>query len=218
MDLRQDFVRQLDQLHDELSQLSQCVENIFNKAAYSACTTASKKSPLPHEKQILRDKERSIETLALRLLLLQQPVAGDLREVSGALKVVSDFKRIGDLSIEIIAMVSDLDEQSHPIQENELSSMIGLVKNMVSQSFKAYLSHDVDRALETAPIDARVDTYLQTISSVLSDQIENKHIEGHEALTLLMIAKYFERIADHAESICYWTEYVKLGTRKGMRM
>lgn len=216
MNLRNAYVAQLEQLDGEITDMAALVVNTFAKARTAAET--GEVADIEAVESVASDiaaNEREIETLALRLLLLQQPVAKDLRDVSGALKVVTDFRRIGDMSLDICRLVGELQGRTFDIQKDELTTMAGLVTDMVSAAMNSYEKRDVDEALRAAAMDDEIDGHLNTVRDAIIQAMFDKRIDAKDGVDLLMIAKYFERIADHAESIAYWTEYVVKGTRKG---
>lgn len=216
MNLRNAYVRQLEQLDEETADMASHVLSMFAKARSAVETgEAVDIDSVESAASDLAAEEREIETLALRLLLLQQPVAKDLREVSGALKVVTDFRRIGDMSLDICRLAVELEGRTFDIQKGALAEMGGLVAEMASVAISSYEKGDVDEAMRAASMDDRIDQHLAHIRDAIIQSIFDKKIDAKDGVDLLMIAKYFERIADHAESVAFWTEYVVKGTRKG---
>ena len=202
--MRSRFDEQLAQLHRELIAL-----------ASRALTTGDK--PLaqqvpPLDRDIDR-KERDIENLCLRLLLHQQPVAGDLRRISAALKMITDMERIGDQAddiAEIVLYLEDVPAESHELLRKMAEAAIG----MVSDSVDAYVRQDVALAEKVIADDDTVDAYFDKVKQALIRRIADDPAEGGTALELLMIAKYLERIGDHATNIAEWVEFSVTGVHK----
>lgn len=148
-------------------------------------------------------KEREIEGLCFGIILRQQPVARDLRQVSAALKMITDMERIGKQAFDIVELVGYLEGGFYAESELivELSSA---ALKMVTKSVDAYVNQDVNLALSVIEGDDVVDELFQRVKISLIDFIVNNSEEGGPALDLLMIAKYFERIGDHAVNIAEW--------------
>ena len=166
----------------------------------------------------INQMEREIERLCMRLLLMQQPVASDLRSVSSALKIISDLERIGDQAEDIAEIVQFLDE---PVKEEALIHKDGQLREMakatirmVTESIHAYVKHDIKVAEQVLKEDDIVDEYFAQVKRQLIQKIAANPAEGEYALDLLMIAKYFERIGDHAENIAEWVIFMVTGEHK----
>lgn len=219
MRVRTAYVAQLQQLHDEINDMAGQVTEAYEHACKAATTGDVPASwPLESDASDISAKEREIETMALRLLLLQQPTAKDLRTVSGALKMVTDLKRIGELSIDVCRLVVDMQGACFEIQGTELADMTEHAGAMVTMSIEAYMTEDMERASKIASMDDTVDDDLDAIRDQLAQCVTDDEMDPADEADLLMIAKNFERIADHAEHISVWTEYVVLGTCNGEPM
>ena len=159
-------------------------------------------------------KERAIETLCLKLLLQQQPVARDLRQISSALKMITDMNRIGvqaaDIS-EIVTManITSTDDTLH------IAKMSAATIKMVTDSIDAFVRRDLVLAREVIDYDDVVDDLFDKVKGELIELIGRKTNRGEYAIDLLMIAKYFERIGDHAVNIAEWVVFSITGTHKG---
>jgi phosphate transport system protein len=160
------------------------------------------------------DMERSIETICLKLLLHQQPVARDLRQISAALKMITDMERIGDQADDIAEII-----QLANIHADEDMSYVGDMARatikMVTDSVDAYVTRDPELAQRVIEYDDVVDDLFNKIKQLLITFIENKQGSGEYAIDLLMIAKYFERIGDHAVNIAEWVLFSVTGIHKG---
>ena len=157
--------------------------------------------------------EREIESICLKLLLQQQPVAKDLRVISAALKMITDMERIGDQAEDIAEIIITLDSKI----ENEFSdikTMSEAVIKMVNESIEAYVNGDVSLAKKVIEYDDTVDNAFTKIKNTLISNIANNTENGEYEIDLLMIAKYFERIGDHAVNIAEWSEFSVTGIHK----
>ena len=171
---------------------------------------AKKVAPLDIE---IDQKEREIESMCLKLLLQQQPVAKDLRQVSAALKMITDMERIGDQAEDIAEIVTYLDGRSSA-QIGLLKEMAAAAIKMVTQSVDAYVKHDTILAEQVISDDDTVDEYFDRVKRMLIDKIAQDPNEGEHAIDLMMIAKYFERIGDHAVNIAEWVIFSVTGVHK----
>lgn len=205
--MRSRFDEQLATLHKELTQMGAMCEEII-AYAFKALTTGDKgwvEKVGALDGEIGR-MERSIEALCLKLLLQQQPVAKDLRQVSAALKMVTDMERIGTQAADIGEIVSFLDKT--PGEDCQLIRVMAEATiQMVTESVDAFVRQDVTIATQAIGHDDVVDDYFLRVKSSLIQIIAAQPGEGEYALDLLMIAKYFERIGDHAVNIARWVVF-----------
>ncbi len=159
-------------------------------------------------------KEREIETLCLKLLLQQQPVARDLRLISAALKMITDMERIGDQALDI----ADTAGFMGPLAAEDaglLGDLARTVVGMVTDSVDAFVRQDRDFAVAVMRRDDEADALFDRIKKSIIDRLAQSRGEGEYALDLLMIAKYLERIGDHATNIAEWVEFAETGLYKG---
>jgi len=163
---------------------------------------------------IVDRKEREIESLCLRMLLTRQPVAHDLRVVSSALKMITDMERIGDHAADISEIVTFMD-YSAAMQPEHFGAMSRAAIEMVHRAIDAYVRQDVQLARAVIASDDTVDELFVDVKRELIELLKADSSRGSEALDLLMIAKYFERIGDHATNIAEWVEYSVTGIYKG---
>lgn len=171
------------------------------------------KNVLPIDSEI-DQKERDIENLCLKMLLQQQPVARDLRQISAALKMITDMERIGDQASDIAEIIKFM-EGSAEIAMNDISEMAKAAIKMVTESIDAYVSRDVELARDVISRDDTVDDYFIKVKKDIINLIAEKPEDGECAVDLLMISKYFERIGDHATNIAEWVEFSVTGIHKG---
>ena len=212
--MRSRFDEQLAQLHRELIEMGALCERVIALAS-RALTTGDKSlaQQVPPLDRDIDRKERDIENLCLRLLLHQQPVAGDLRRISAALKMITDMERIGDQAEDIAEIIQFLAGRS---AENDdlLREMARSTIHMVTESVDAYVQRDTMLAETVIAEDDVVDNAFDEVKRRLIDKITAHPEDGAYALDLLMIAKYFERIGDHATNIAEWVIFSVTGVHK----
>ena len=163
-------------------------------------------------------KEREIESQCLKLLLRQHPVARDLRFISAALKMVTDMERVGDQAADISEIVSYIAQEGYIKQLEHIPKMAVKAVHMVKRAVDAFINRDLDLARAVIDMDDEVDGLFDVIKRELIELIHQNSDMGAQALDLLMIAKYFERIGDHAVNIAEWVEFAITGVHKGEKM
>lgn len=212
--MRNEFNRQLAELNRELIIMgSLCEEAITNAVKYLVDGNEdSKEACLGADRQIDK-KERDIETLCIKLILQQQPVAGDLRTVSAALKMISDMERIGDQASDI-AEIAVYVTKSGLESETHIRDMADAAIQMVSDSIESFVKMDEELAKRVLEQDDLVDALFDKVKFELIEAIAANKGSGEALIDLLMIAKYFERIGDHAENIAEWVIYSITGDHK----
>ena len=212
--MRNRFDEQLALLKKELIEMGALCEEVIAKASEALTRgdveLAAKVAPL--DEQIDR-KERDIEALCLRLLLQQQPVARDLRKISAALKMITDMERIGDQAEDIAEIVTFLKGRTGQ-NDDLLREMARSTIKMVTESVDAFVKHDIMLAEKVVAYDDVVDNYFEQVKDELIARIAENPDDGEYALDLLMIAKYFERIGDHAVNIAEWVMFSVTGVHK----
>ena len=158
--------------------------------------------------------ERDIESLCLKLLLQQQPVARDLRQISAALKIITDMERIGDQAEDIAEIVLILIDEGHaPERMEHIHEMTRSAVKMVTDSVDAYVSRDTALAASVIAGDDLLDDYFKRVRRSLIKRIAREPSEGEYALDLMMIDKYLERIGDHAVNIAQWVIFSVTGEK-----
>lgn len=170
-----------------------------------------KVAPVGHE---IDHMEREIESICLKLLLQQQPVARDLRQISAALKMITDMERIGDQAEDIAEIIIYLDGRTGA-ECHDIHKMAEATIKMVTESIDAYVKQDLELAKMISEHDDIVDDCFDRVKNSLIKMISENSADGQYALDLLMIAKYFERIGDHAVNIAEWVEFSVTGEHKG---
>ncbi len=215
--MRNTFQRELSTLHDELIKMGGLCETAISLAIQGL---------LERDDELVRrvfaiddeidKKEREIEKLSLHLLLTQQPVASDLRMTSAALKMVSDMERIGDQASDIAEITRHLEGLALPA--TCIPQMSRSAVAMVTESIDAFVRSDLDLARKVIRDDDTVDGYFVEFQQRLVELIRQHPAEGAAYVDLLMVAKYLERIGDHATNIAEWVEYSLTGLYKGERL
>lgn len=202
--MRSRFDEQLEQLNREMITMGMLCENAIEKAAQALLENDPELAGrLPELQTQVNHKEREIENICLRLLLHQQPVAKDLRTVSAALKMVTDIERIGDQSTDIAEIISM--SHIHGVDESlPIREMAAAVIKMVTDSMDAFVKRDIKIAKAVVKYDDVLDGYFNDVKGALIDRLKEAESDGEEILDLLMVAKYFERIGDHAVNIANW--------------
>ena len=209
--MRSRFDEQLAILNRELIEMGALCEDASALAAKALIdkdkTMAAKVAAMDAE---IDQKERNIESMCLKLLLQQQPVARDLRQISAALKMITDMERIGDQAEDISEIVITLDGR---YAENSalLKGMAESAIQMVTESVDAYVKRDTALAHKVIEMDDIVDDYFDQVKAELISKIAGEPADGEYALDLLMIAKYLERIGDHAVNIAEWVIFSVTG-------
>lgn len=215
--MRSMFDRELTELHNELIKMGTLCENAISMAIKGLL---EKDESLVRQVFVIDDeidkKEREIEKMSLHLLLTQQPVASDLRMTSAALKMVSDMERIGDQASDIAEISRHLSCKDLP--ETCIPEMSRAAIGMVTDSIDAFVHNDRELACKVMKDDDIVDQYLVEFQEHLVQMILKNPEEGAAYIDLLMIAKYLERIGDHATNIAEWVEYSLTGLYKGDRL
>ena len=212
--MRNNFDKQLSQLNTELVTMGAlCEEAIQNAVKYLTDNDEnSKQACLDADRQIDK-KERDIETLCTKLILQQQPVAKDLRVVSAALKMISDMERIGDQASDIVEIAPYV-AQKGTLGETHIKEMAEATIKMVSESIDSFVKMNLDIADLVIEHDNLVDGLFNKVKQELIKSITEGQNDAEGLMDLLMIAKYFERIGDHAENIAEWVIYSVTGEHR----
>ena len=209
--MRVKFEAQLERLNVELITMGALCEEVISGAAKALLDGDSglRETVLAAERDI-NQKERDIESLCMKLLLQQQPVARDLRQISAALKMITDMERIGDQAEDIAEIVRTV--QGHgPETMDIVRKMATATIQMVTESIEAFVKHDIMLAKKVVSDDDTVDACFDQVKSALITRIAADPTDGEYAVDLLMIAKYFERIGDHATNIAEWVIFSVTG-------
>lgn len=212
--MRNRFDEQLEQLHREIIEMGAMCEDAIGKVSKSLSTGDMQLAEeVKRNGGAIDQMERDIEGRCIRLLLHQQPVARDLRLISAALKMITDMERIGDQAEDIAEIISYIGDRTI-----EKDSFIGIMADetikMVTGSVDAFVKKDVGLAELVIKQDDIVDDCFSRIKKEITELIATNPDEGELALDLLMIAKYFERIGDHATNVAEWVIYSITGVHE----
>lgn len=211
--MRNRFDRQLEELHVELIEMGSMCEDVIRKTSKLLQSGDAKVAKeIRKEDSNIDEQERLVESLCLKLLLQQQPVAKDLRKVSAALKMITDMERIGDQASDIAEIIETTDF-SVPTNDVKLAKMAETTIAMVTESIDAYVKQDLELVREVIARDDEVDDLFLAVRQEIADDMVEAG-DPMSSLDLLMIAKYFERIGDHATNIAEWVEFSITGTHK----
>ena len=205
---------QLDKLNNQLISMGALCENAIAIAVKSLMNNdiVLAKSVKTTEIEI-DQKEKDIESLCLKLLLQQHPVAGDLRLISAALKMITDMERIGDQAADIAEIVAYVDLTDN-INKLHISYMATATIKMVTDSIDAFVKRDLKLAEEVIAYDDVVDELFCKIKKDVISLITNNQKDGEQFVDIIMIAKYLERIGDHATNIAEWVVFSITGEHK----
>ena len=210
--MRNRFDQQLERLNTELVTMGALCEDALTYAGKALFDRDDEMAARAEEAEKQIDQmERDIETICMRLLLQQQPVARDLRIISSALKMISDMERIGDQAADIVEIVRNMKE-GEITNSGNLRSMSEFAAGMVTASINSFVSRDLELAKKVILDDDVVDSYFDKIKTELIESLGAGERDGEFLLDILMIAKYIERVGDHATNIAEWVVYSITGT------
>ena len=203
--MRVRFDEQLEQLNVMLIDMGALCEEAITYAVRALNEDSSEMRRLTFETDsIIDDREREIETLCLKLLLQQQPVARDLRLISAALKMISDMERIGDQAFDIAEITETIQQEGRSICQEHINKMAEMSIEMVTKSIDSFVKKDMDLANDVIIKDDIVDDMFDQVKKNLINAVVNDKAMGEVFVDTLMIAKYLERISDHAVNIAEW--------------
>lgn len=216
--MRSRLDRELDLLNNELLEMASLVEksieDVTQALIYKDVELAKK--VIEADKEI-DNMENNIEARCLRLILQQHPVARDLRLISSILKMITDLERIGDQAQDIGEIILTLSKQNFKEDLVYLPKMAEATIKMVKESIDAFVNSDIELANKVIEYDDVVDNLFVTIKDGLITLIRDDAVYGEQSIDLLMIAKYFERIGDHAQNIAEWVVFSITGEHAGER-
>ena len=209
--MRNRFDRQLIQLNNEMIAMGVQISHAIGFAinALLSQDVEKAKEAIAFDEEI-DQKEREIESLCLKLLLSQQPVARDLRQISAALKMITDIERIGDASADIAEITRHISGEIPEILE-QIDRMAAEARGMVFDAVDAFVKSDTERAEAVIARDDIVDEAFNEVKRRMVEVLRRDSSMVDVAIDYLMIAKYLERLGDHAVNICEWTEFYKTG-------
>ena len=210
--MRNSFDRQLKELNTELIRMGSLIEQAIEMAISALVRQdVTKAQDAIHFDDEIDQQEKKIENLCMKLLLQQQPVAKDLRLISAALKMITDMERIGDQAADISEITTLLAKEPYLKKLEHLEKMAKETTYMVIKSVEAFVNRDINMAHDVISHDDVIDTLFSDVKTELIRMINENAENGEQATDLLMIAKYFERIGDHATNIAEWVIFAITG-------
>ena len=216
--MRSRFEEQLTRLNAELIDMGTLIEHaiVESTQALAVRDVVRARTVMALDRDI-DQKEREIENLCLKLLLQQQPVARDLRLISAALKMITDMERIGDQARDISEIALTL-PRGGALEPEHIPRMAEATIHMVKGAIDAFIARDEARANEVIAYDDVVDGLFSRVRDDIASLLRRERESGETAIDFLMIAKYFERIGDHAVNIAEWVVFSITGTHKSAKI
>ena len=215
MSIRSKYEAELALVFNKLIAMCRAVETAIEKSV----TALVKRDRDMSAEVISEDKyvdnlEHEIEQDCLKILLMEHPVASDFRDVSAALKMITDLERISDQAADISEIALQFGDEDFIKEPEHITLMAHLAIDMVKDSVQSYINRDIELARSLDRWDDRVDQLFETVKGDLVELIRKDGKNADQAILLMMIAKYLERIADHAVNIGEWVEYAVTGCHK----
>lgn len=213
--MRTDFDAQLEALNNELILMGSFVEEAIARTIRALVQQDRQQAQeVIAFDDAIDQKEKDIEALCLRIILQRQPVAKDLRSISAALKIITDMERIGDQAADISEIALHLADDPYIKKLEHISMMAERTAKMVTDAVDAFVQKDLVKVQEVIDADDIVDNLFANVKDDLAALIAEDVKNGSQAMDLLMVAKYFERIGDHAENIAEWVEFAITGVHR----
>ena len=210
--MRNSFDMQLRKLNNELIEMGSLIETAIARA-YKGLINQNieiEKENVEFDREI-EQKEKEVENICLKLLLQQQPVASDLRLISSAIKMITDMERIGDQAADISELTILMSKTQYIKRLDHIEQMAKATIEMVTTSVDAFVKRDLELARSVFARDDIVDNLFVTIKNDLIELIREDVNNGEQAIDLIMVAKYFERIGDHAVNLADWVIFSIVG-------
>lgn len=209
--MRENYTNELNELNTSLIDMGNLIEDaIKNTEKIIGTGDVEAGKNIIKNDDTIDQKEKEIESLCLKLILKQQPVASDLRFITSALKMVTDMERIGDHASDIAELVIQMKTNKYKEVDN-IRKMSAQVIKMIHESVDAYITRDYSKAQDVIASDDIVDELFHVVKRDLINQIRSADSDGEEIADVLMIAKYYERIGDHATNIAEWVIFSLTG-------
>ena len=213
--MRNRFDEQLEELNTQLIEMGALAEHAIQSAAQALLhqDVAEARQAKRVDSEI-DEKERTIESICMKLLLHQQPVASDLRLISAALKMITDMERIGDQAGDIAELVTFMAGEPYIKKLEHLPQMAAATQRMLTQAIDAFVRRDLALAQQVMEMDDIVDGLFEEMKRELILLLQRDTTNASQCIDFLMIAKYYERIGDHAVNIAEWVEYAITGVHR----
>ena len=212
---RKNFENELKQLYIEIVEMGSFVESAIEDSikAFRENNIELCKTIIENEKTV-DEMEKRIESKCLWLIAREQPIASDLRKITAALKIITDMERIGDHAVDIAELTMRIADKNAFADSSHIPQMATAAIEMVRNAVTAYVNYDLKLAKTTEEKDDEVDEYFNLIKQELVEVFKNQAQNMDNAIDFLLIAKYLERIADHAVNICEWVHFSQTGEHK----
>lgn len=215
MSIRNKYEQELLLVFDKLVKMCRATENAIEQSikAFSERDVNLAKQIMANDKTI--DKmERDLEQDCLKILLMEHPVASDFRDISAALKMITDLERIADQAADISEISTQFSKMEYAKEPEHIKLMADLAIEMVKDGVLSYINKDVNQARELDKQDDKMDLLFETVKADMIQLIKNNPKNADQAILFMMVAKYLERIGDHAVNIGEWVEYTVTGQHK----
>ncbi|MBQ9715004.1 MAG: phosphate signaling complex protein PhoU [Clostridia bacterium] len=215
MSIRKNFEEELSSLKTQLVEMCRLTEQMIADAITALVTRDRElgKSIGQMDKRV-DEYEMDIEKKCMRIMLRQQPVAKDFRSVSTALKMITDIERFGDQASDIGELVYSMPGETYIKELTHIPAMGNLAVKMVRDSVSSFINNDLELANEVVRADDKMDELFDEVKKELIAYIKKDGNNGEQAITLMMIGKYLERIGDHAVNVAEWTQYNETGVHQ----
>ena len=215
MSIRKIFEEELAELKTQLVEMCRLTEQMISDAITALVNKDRElgKSIGVMDKRV-DEYEMAIEKKCMRILLKQQPVAKDFREVSTALKMITDIERFGDQAADIGELVYSMPGEKYIKELTHTKAMGNLAIKMVRESVNSFINNDAKLADEVITLDDKMDELFATVKTELIELIKKDGNNGDQGIELMMVAKYLERIGDHAVNVAEWTKYNETGVHQ----
>ncbi len=213
MSIRARYEQELQGIFDKLVLMCRYIEVAIEKCVKALTNRDAELAAEVYEQdQLINKLERDIEQSCLKILLMEHPVARDFREVSAALKMITDLERIGDQARDIAEITMQFGDTAYIKKLEHIPQMATMVIQMVKDGVQAYINHDLTLARSLDQTDDEVDRLFNIVMADLVALIKHNPDNAEQAILFMMIAKYMERIGDHAVNIGEWVEYAITGS------
>ena len=214
--MRDNYLKKLEQMQKELLEMGMLCEEAIQKTYRLLASEQGREELVKSIDTLEREidaKERRIEADCIQLFLQQQPVASDLRLISSALKMITDLERIGDHATDI-AEILETGSIKVPVKDIELAKMAEIAMDMINHSVESYVQKDLEMAREVIDRDNVLDELFINVRKEISRCSAEGIYTNDQTLDLLMIAKYYERLGDHATNVAEWVEFSLTGKHR----
>jgi phosphate transport system protein len=209
---RANYEKELQHIFDNLVLMCRCIESAIEKSVKALVERDFELAREVYDDDKVIDKlEREIEQACLRLLVMEHPLARDFREVTAALKMITDLERIGDQAWDIAEITMQFKSEKYMKKLEHISQMAVIVIQMVKDGVQAYINKDLSLARSVYEADERVDILFDTVTADVINRVKVNPNKIKQEIRFVMIAKYLERIGDHAVNVGEWVEYAITG-------